>query len=72
MSHPDVGQTYHCPAFDHAAVVVPNMRPAGQRSALAGDLFVKRMDALAPVPATPVMSVRRIVHRQKPSYPLVH
>ena len=72
VSHPDVGQTYHCLAFDHAAVVVRNMRPAGQGSALAGDLFVKRMDPLVPAPATPVRSVRRIVHPRKPSCRLLH
>jgi hypothetical protein len=72
VSHPDVGQTYHCLAFDHAAVVVRNMRSARPRSALAGDLFVKRMDALAPAPAAPVRSIRRIVPRQKPSCRLVH
>ena len=71
VSHPDVGQTYHCLAFDRAAIVVRNMRPAGQGSALAGDLFVKRMDALAPAPAKPVRGVRRIVRRQKPSCRLV-
>ena len=71
VSHPDVGQSYHCLAFDHAAVVVRNNRRPGQESMLSADLFMKRMDPLAPAPATPVRSVRRIVSRQKPSCRLV-
>jgi hypothetical protein len=71
VAHPDIGQNYHCLAFDHAAVVVRNTRRAGQGRELSGDLFMKRMDALTPAPTTSVRSVHRLVRRQKPSCPLV-
>lgn len=71
VAHPDVGQNYHCLAFDHAAVVVRNTRRAGQGRELSGELFIKRMDALTPAPTTPMRTVRRTVSRQKPSCRLV-
>jgi hypothetical protein len=70
VSHPDVGQSYHCLAFDHAMVVIRNTRPAGQGSESSGDLFMKRMDALTPQ-APPARAFRRTPRRKKPLCPLV-
>lgn len=62
VSHPDVGQAYHCLGFNNAAVVVRNMQAAGQGHALEGALSIKRMDPppqSAPPRARAVQQVRR-------------
>lgn len=71
LTWPDVGQKYHCLAFDHAAVIVRNRQPAGRGGELKGDLFIKRMDAPAPVSSAPARPVQRLAPRGKPACRLV-